>query len=89
MRSILPVHGWPSVFILHDLTIGKKYLHSKDLGAGYTCFSFFHKDYVYMLIKFKFWRKRLLSICFSLSHFFLLINELSKCFFYPEHFLGT
>ena len=42
----MPVHGWSSVFVLHDLTTGKKYLHSKDFGAGYTCFSFFHKDYV-------------------------------------------
>ena len=42
----MSVHGWSSGFVLHDLTIGKKYLHSKDFGAGYTCFSFFHKDYV-------------------------------------------
>ena len=48
----MPVYGWFSVFVLHDLTIGKKYLHSKDIGAGYagytgyTCFSFSHKDYI-------------------------------------------
>ena len=34
--------------------IGMKYLHSKDFEAGHTCFSFFHKDYVYILIKVKF-----------------------------------